>query len=429
VDDAGPFDKGIWPDVFMEVIRPLIRNMRDVRRYALAVHGTVRALDGQIALPDVLALEAIRLFLPDVFASLHGKVDALTTTSTAGPDDPPTLKVQIDSLIKDAGVQGNVVRSMVERIFPAARRHIGGSHYLSDWKGKWLTERRVAHEEILRFYLERRAGSQLQAFTNAEQAWVCMADRDALDKYLRSLNRERLQDVIASLENYQDQFAEEHVVPSATVLLNLMADIPERQGGMFDLDSRLVVLRVTYRLLRSLNNPTAVETVVQQILPELKSLSAKLDLILQVGHREAWGHKLVSELVAAGFEKAWRDEVRAASIHEIVEDTNPLRVLLTTKRDSLQTEASLVVAESPELTLAVLRGSRSEVKSQAIGSSAIRRSARLDWDALSELFGDQQTLTERIVSLKATRPKGADDLLELAEKYASGWRPERFSDD
>jgi hypothetical protein len=142
VDNAGPFDKGVWPDVFMEVIRPLIRNMRDVRRYALAIHGTLRGLDGQIALPDVLALEAIRLFLPDVFASLHGKVDALTKTSTVGPDDRPKLKLQIDGLIKDAGVQGNVVRGMIERLFPAALRHIGGSHYQSDWKGRWLTGRR-----------------------------------------------------------------------------------------------------------------------------------------------------------------------------------------------------------------------------------------------------------------------------------------------
>jgi predicted KAP-like P-loop ATPase len=42
VDNKGPFDENVWPDVFMEVIRPLLRNMRDVRRYATAIHGTVR---------------------------------------------------------------------------------------------------------------------------------------------------------------------------------------------------------------------------------------------------------------------------------------------------------------------------------------------------------------------------------------------------
>ena len=81
IETPGPFDEQVWPDVFMEIIRPLIRNMRDVRRYAAAIHGTVNALEGQVALADVLALEAIRVFLPDVFGRLHAAVDGLTTTS------------------------------------------------------------------------------------------------------------------------------------------------------------------------------------------------------------------------------------------------------------------------------------------------------------------------------------------------------------
>jgi hypothetical protein len=60
---------------------------------------------------------------------------------------------------------------------------------------------------------------------------------------------------------------------------------------MFDLDSRIVVGRIVYRLLRALNNPDAVEEAVQRILPELTTLSAKLDLITDVGHREGAGHQ------------------------------------------------------------------------------------------------------------------------------------------
>ena len=67
IEHPGPFDEQVWPDVFAEIVRPLLRNMRDVRRYVAAVKGTVTALEGQIALVDVFALEAVRLFLPDVF--------------------------------------------------------------------------------------------------------------------------------------------------------------------------------------------------------------------------------------------------------------------------------------------------------------------------------------------------------------------------
>jgi predicted KAP-like P-loop ATPase len=79
VDDTLTVDDQTWPDIFMEIIRPLIRNMRDVRRYAAAVRGTVDTLKGRLALADLLALEAVRIFLPDVFAALPTAVDALTT--------------------------------------------------------------------------------------------------------------------------------------------------------------------------------------------------------------------------------------------------------------------------------------------------------------------------------------------------------------
>ncbi len=172
IDNSGPFDENLWPDIFMEIIRPLLKNMRDVRRYAAAIHGTVRDLNGQVALADVLALEAIRIFLPDVFHQMHESIDGLTTTSGlsyGAREEPPHLKEQIDRLITAAGSDVEVVRAMIRCLFPAAERHVGGSHYGHEWKNSWLRERRVAHEDILRLYLERIVGVGLRAFTDAEQ--------------------------------------------------------------------------------------------------------------------------------------------------------------------------------------------------------------------------------------------------------------------
>lgn len=432
LEKKGPFDQQAWPDLFGEIVRPLIRNMRDVRRYAAAVHGTVGALDGQIALADVLALEAVRIFLPDVFEKLHGAVDGLTTTSEysgGGRSEPPQLKAQVNGLVDAAGTHSQVVRDMIERLFPSGERHIGRSHYGSEWKSQWLRERRVGHEDILRLYLERVAGEYLVAFKDAEQAWARMADRDALESYLRSLDAGRLEDVIGSLENYEDQFASQHVVPGTIVLLNLLPDLPVRQRGMFEMGPLLVVTRVTYRLLRSLKDPVAVEAAVHQILPELKTLSAKLELIGDVGYREGRGHKLVSEAAAAELEKALRAEVRTATVEDLAKELDLLRLLLVAKREAGPSEAALQVGEAPQITLALLRSARSELQRQSAGSRTVRRMPRLAWDVLLELYGDEATLKKRIEDLRATKPESVGDLLELAEKYLGGWRPKDFGDD
>jgi predicted KAP-like P-loop ATPase len=431
IEDQGQFDKDTWPDVFMEIIRPLLRNMRDVRRYAAAIHGTVCDLRGQVALVDVLALEAIRIFLPDVFRNMHDAVDGLTSTSDdyGGRDDPPRLKQEIDVLVKASGERGEVVRALVQRLFPAGQRHIGGSHYGNDWKKRWLRERRVAHEEVLRLYLERVMGERLQAFANAEQAWALMTDHDAFEGYLRSLENERLEDIISSLEAYEDQFGPEHVVPAGVVLLNLLPELPERERGMFDLDTRLVVGRVVYRLLRSLKDPQAVETSVREILSQVSSLSSKFELITHVGHREGAGHKLVSEATAKKFEKEWRAAVRSANAETLAEEKELLRTLLLAKRDADPNEPSPAIPESPLVTHALLRSARSEVRSQSMGSWAIRRSPRLAWEALIELYGEETILRQRIEALKASQLDGIDDLLHLADKYLGGWRPGDFDDD
>ena len=84
---------------------------------------------------------------------------------------------------------------------------------------------------------------------------------------------------------------------------------------------------------------------------------------------------------------------------------------------------------SPRTTLAVLRSARAEVRSGGPGSRSILRYPRFDWDALVKLYGDEDTLRERIDALRMECPEDAGELLRLADKYLSGWRPNRGARD
>ena len=63
-----------------------------------------------------------------------------------------------------------------------------------------------------------------------------------------------------------------------------------------------------------------------------------------------------------------------------------------------------------------------------MGGRTVRRSPRLAWDALVELYGDEGTLRAQIEKLKASKTQGDDELLKLADKYLNGWRPKRFEE-
>lgn len=430
IKNPGHFDSDRWPDVFMEIIQPLIKNMRDVRRYAAAIHGTVQDLDGQVALVDVLALEAIRVFLPDVFQQLHVSIEGLTTTANFSlHEEPAQLREQIECLVTTDEEVSKIVSDLVRRLFPCGERHLeGGMHYDGEWSNRWLRERLVAHKDILRFYLERVAGDQLLAFSEAEIAWSKIADKDEFESYLKSLPEERLQDVISSLEAYEEEFGPEHVVNATVVLLNLLPNIPERQKGMFGFGTTTTVTRVVYRFIRALQSSTAVETAVQEIFPQVESLYSKHELTTIVGHREGAGHKLVSENLAKTIEKERRDEIRAATPEELANETSLLRIFLFIQKTSEPDEPELIIPNSSLVTHALLKSARSEVRSQSWDSRAVQRYPRLAWDILVSLYGDEDILRARIEDLKASTAEEASDLLELTDKYLSGWRPNEFND-
>lgn len=391
VADAGNLDQSTWADVFFEVVRPLIRTMRDVRRYASGVAGTVRDLGGQVALADVLALEGVRIFLPDVFRLLPNSIEALTTTSDGGYGrrDQEGLRNQIEILLTTAGDNAPVVRSLVERLFMAGQRHIGGSNYGSDWSRRWLRERRVAHPDNLRLYLERVAGQSLMAFNLAEQAWRLMPDAERFDAFLRSVPAGSAVDVISSLEAYEDEVTPERVLSGVVVLLNVLPTLPDDERGLFSFGTDMVVGRVVYRLVRSQNSEQFVERVVRDALPRLNTLHSKLKLIQMIGHRENIGHRLVSEAVSSEFEAAWRDEVRAATLEDLIAEPQPLWTLLGAMRETDAGEPRIAYPRDPRLFHRILLNAYGESRSQTVGNRAVTRRPHLAWDALVELLGTE----------------------------------------
>ena len=67
-----------WPDIRSNIVFPLLNNMRDVNRFLAALPATFDNLKGTVAAVDLIALEAVRLFLPDVFIVLPTVIDVIT---------------------------------------------------------------------------------------------------------------------------------------------------------------------------------------------------------------------------------------------------------------------------------------------------------------------------------------------------------------
>jgi len=421
-------DEHRWGDVLIHIIRPLVKNVRDVRRYCASVRGTVTGIAGDICLPDILALEAVRIFLPDVFTQLLDHADGITSPlvpRVEAPSATEDARLSVTGIIESGGRHRGAVESLLRDVFPEGGRHLASMIAVSGSSRDWYRQRRVANTEIFRLYLERCEGQTLGSQRRSDHALSLMTDPEALQSYLRSLAPESLRHVISLLETHEGHYLPDQVIPGVTVLLNILPTMPEHRGGFFDLDNRMVVMRVVLRLLRALRTSEDVSAAVDAIMPQVETLSAQLELILFVGHKESIGSGLVSEQDAVRFESSFRDRVRTTTPDALAREPKLLSVILEVKRDASDSEPDVLVSLDPRVTRSILESSKYEVRTEpAVGP--VQHTPRLSWDALIEVYGDETVLGERIGELRSQNFEGIADLLELAERYQRGWRPREW---
>jgi energy-coupling factor transporter ATP-binding protein EcfA2 len=436
VNDLGvteaPFAKSAWPDVLAEIVLPLVGSMRDVRRYAAAVRTTVRVLDGEVELVDVLGLEAVRVFLPASFDVLSGAPNAFTTPMPAlgsrGDDDE--FRETVERFLDSGASSRHVLRAVVVRLFPAAARHVGSNAYGDDWLSAWLRGRRVAHPDVLATYLEHSPTDQLVALREAECLLALSADADAVEAGLRALDPERLPSAISMLSVFEEDVPADSVVPIATALLNVMADVVVSGGGMVEADGSDVVVPVLLRVLRRLDGPERRGEAAAVIVAGVRTLWGRLELLRILGYGETGSDdpvKLAPEAVRTRLAEALVEQIKQSPPEELAAQPKLIRLLLAPKHLGVGGILRLPAGE-PRLAFRLLSEARTAVRTQMVGSRAVHRAYRLQWDTAVEMFGGEDNLRAAVDTLRAEPPDNPDwpDLLALVDKYLGGWRPREF---
>lgn len=434
-----PFDQEVWHSVFLGIVEPLIRNMRDVQRYNAAVRGTLINLRGRVELADVLGLEAVRIFLPDVFRLLHSVIDKITVAYFL---EEMARHIDINKVLA-SDESKNEKRKKIRKLIEVAKTLEGKEivkqmlhHLFADPKGslpegELLKRRRVAHEDILRLYLEGVPGPNLSTLEKVKEILLpSMNNRDAMDRCIRSFEPEKWPSIIGRLPSFRDQFRLGHVEPGIIVLFNLFPDWPENSP----LKATPGVREVARSLLKHLKTPEEVEGIVRRVLPELTSLYSKKELIHLVGHQQE-GEGFISEEAEAEFSEELFNHAQSMSTDDLAQEEGLVWAFKFIKNSG----HPVAIADSPKITFALLRSSRRMI---TITSSHRKHSQGLFWDALVELYGSEDDLKTRVNSLnKQFKDKDfeqwiegqnksvadAEAIIKLAEQYRDGWRPEDIS--
>jgi hypothetical protein len=194
---------------------------------------------------------------------------------------------------------------------------------------------------------------------------------------------------------------------------------------MFDFNRpHILVARVVLQLLNKLERESDREAAVSEVLPQIDTLSSKYEFIQMVGHVEGSGHKLVGEDFAEKLESDLESEILSGPAPSPSREWDAARVyfFVTERKET----PALPELRDSDLIRSLFNSAKSTSASQLVGSRSVHTQDVLWWDGLLKIAGSEDVLRQAAETLRSV--DGTTPLLELVDRYLSGWRPKSWED-
>jgi hypothetical protein len=426
--EHGPFRVEDWQNIFPDGIRPFFRTVRDVRRYLNAVPVTLRVIGGEVAVVDVLALEALRVFAPDAYVRLITEVGLLTGEEDIalwGWTEEERHRARVKAIADAAGEFAEPTQALIQRLFPNVAHFVGGSRITGDEQIA-RRELRVSSPDVLRTYLNRALPEGVVSGVFVSQMVEVLTDRQRFEALLNGLDEETLERAIQRLEDYEHEYDPTAVEPALPVLLNQLPHLREERHGRMDFGADFVVTRVVLRLLLRIEDENERLAIIGRVLPEVRQLSGRLKLVDMAGHRANIGHRLISVDAASRLYDELDAAIVAASPELLAEERDLARLFLRLV-EADEDEGARQVREAcadDAVMLQLLRAGLGERRRQTVGDYAADTQPTLPWELFEDWFGEAG-LRERVEALSRRvdrdgLPERTRAALEAADRYAAG---------
>ncbi|RUD19551.1 P-loop NTPase fold protein [Pseudomonas aeruginosa] len=411
----GLFDQSYWTNVFYDGIDPLIQVPRDVVRFTNTLSVTYPAVRGEVNPVDFIALEAVRVFLPDLYGVVRANANRFSGYSR---DD----RYEEDRNAAQAFRQGWVnqvpeslrasTQALLERIFPKISR----MGYGSEWLNEWRRELRACHPDVFPIYF--RLTVPLGAVRRNEiMALLSLAasPTDFGDALVRA-KEEKCPDGLSKargllerlMDHVEKDIPDEHIPLIIQALFNIGDSLidPADERGAFDFGNISRASRPVYHLLKRLSADQRASILEAAI--KSGSAVAVQAWVLRALDDETTKAKETNETALLSADEvsrlkvAWLDRVRVLSGEaDFIEHPELPRLLAVWRQwgdgSEVRTWCDRITASDDGL-LALLSKFLQHTRSQTVGDWAVRLQPRLNPTWL-ESYLDTAACAERLAQL------------------------------
>jgi len=274
------FDQKRWANLYMGALRSFFTSLRDIRRYlnTFSFHVSIFQKQGvfEVNPIDLIGLEVLRVFEPDVYSGLLSAKEQLTSprpsVSLYGEKAERETRAVVESLVAGASEEHrDHVKALLVELFPG----IGWVFDESKWTSAdlFFRELRVAHPDVFEryFLLDTPHGDVSQS--ELARILASAKSRNGLRSELEAMRVRGMLDVVLDrLEPYKEEFDLEHAIPIVTAIFDIGDGLRSDLRGFFDVPPDMTAVRIVYWFLKKEPNRARRSAILEASIRETNGL-------------------------------------------------------------------------------------------------------------------------------------------------------------
>jgi predicted KAP-like P-loop ATPase len=255
-------------NIMYGIVTPLLKSPRDLKRLIGMLQVTWPAVSSEVDRADFVAMEALRLFRPNVYTAIRASPDRLTggASSSANRSSRDLAPVYDDLLLREVpeGEQAGM-RLALARLFPRLAAVWSNTHYTAE--ADWRRQRLVCIAEHFPTYFRFTLGEGLLPAKSITELVKQANDREFIQTTLRGAIQEKLKSgrtrasiYLEEMTVHASEIAKEHIGTLVSAIFEIADELDveaDRERGVFDLgDNRLRIHWLLNELVRArMENP------------------------------------------------------------------------------------------------------------------------------------------------------------------------------
>jgi predicted KAP-like P-loop ATPase len=253
------WDKERWTEIFIPGLGPYFVTLRDIYRFisSLSLQFAVFSQGDAFEVNpiDLISLEVLRVFEPEVYNALPASKDTLTRVEGFGSTRShaeATEKNEILAIVqKSSEERRKSVEEILTQVFPPISWVFAGLRYGSDHSDSWYRAHRACHPDVFDKYFQLTIPEGELSHEEVERIVALAGDRQALVNELRATGKRNLLDVaIDRLQSYKETISLDHAMSFISAMFDIGDELPGGRLGLSEIPPDMHAARIVYWYLK-----------------------------------------------------------------------------------------------------------------------------------------------------------------------------------